>query len=92
MRRDKATFVGMIRGHKTRIGRIRQRGVVRLVVRVRVRLWRGDKEVETCALANSGYESETPQVLMPIKVVELLSLWPSLEASRIAFSRQQEGP
>jgi len=45
-------------------------------VRVRVELRRGDKEVETSALANSGYESETPQVLMPIRVAELLSLWP----------------
>ncbi len=45
-------------------------------MRVRVRLHRGDKEVETSALANSGYESETPQVLMPIEVAELLSLWP----------------
>ena len=50
--------------------------MVLLVVRVKVGLRRGDREVETSALANSGYESETPQVLMPIKVAELLSLWP----------------
>lgn len=50
--------------------------VVHLVVRVRVKLVRGEREVETSALANSGYESETPQVLVPIRVAELLQLWP----------------
>jgi len=61
-------------------------------VRVRVRLWRGDKEVETCALANSGYESETPQVLMPIKVAELLSLWPPARSVEESVFETAGGP
>jgi len=41
-----------------------------------VKLVREGREVETSTLANSGYESETPQILIPIKVAELLALWP----------------
>lgn len=50
--------------------------MVQLVVRVRVKLSRDDKEIETSALANSGYESETPQILVPIKLAEQLGFWP----------------
>ena len=50
--------------------------MVQLVVRVRMKLVREGREVETSSLANSGYESETPQILIPIKVAELLALWP----------------
>ncbi len=47
-----------------------------MVVRVRLRIVRDDKVIETSALANSGYEAETPQLLVPIKLAEKLSLWP----------------
>ncbi len=47
-----------------------------MVVRVRVRIVKGDRTVETVALANSGYEAETPQLLVPIKLAEELGLWP----------------
>jgi len=43
---------------------------------VRIKLNRNNKEIETNALANSGYESETPQILVPIKLAEELGLWP----------------
>jgi hypothetical protein len=44
---------------------------------VRIKLSKNSKEIETNALANSGYESETPQILVPIKLAEELGLWPS---------------
>ncbi len=47
-----------------------------MVVRVRLRIERDDIVVETSALANSGYEAETPQVLVPIRLAEILKLWP----------------
>lgn len=43
---------------------------------MRIKLNRNNKEIETNALANSGYESETPQILVPIKLAEELGLWP----------------
>jgi len=47
-----------------------------MVVRVRLRIIRNSKIIETSALVNSGYEAETPQLLIPIKLAQLLELWP----------------
>jgi len=47
-------------------------------VRVRVRLRAGDREVVAAALANSGYEAEEPEVVVPVRVAERLSLYPEL--------------
>ena len=48
-------------------------------MRVRLRIVVDDKVIETSALANSGYEAETPQVLVPIKLAQILGLWPPRE-------------
>ena len=47
-----------------------------MVVRVRLRIERDGNVIETSALANSGYEAETPQLLIPIRLAERLGLWP----------------
>jgi len=47
-----------------------------MVVRVRLRIVGGGGAVETSALANSGYEAETLQLLIPIKLAQVLGLWP----------------
>ena len=47
-----------------------------MVVRVRLRIERNGRCIETSALANSGYEAETPQLLIPIRLAEQLDLWP----------------
>ena len=47
-----------------------------MVVRVRIILKSEDKEVSTIAIANSGYEAEEPEVILPTKVAELLNLYP----------------
>lgn len=45
-------------------------------VRLRVRSLRASKEVITSALVNSGFEAETPQLLIPRKLAIELGLWP----------------
>ena len=47
-----------------------------MVVRVKIRISVGDKIVETSALANSGYSADTPQLLIPMRLADLLGLWP----------------
>ncbi len=49
-----------------------------MVVRVRVKLEVGEKEIVTSALANSGFESEGPEVVLPVRVAERLNLYPRL--------------
>ena len=56
-----------------------------MVVRVRIRITSENKIIETIALANSGYEAETPQLLIPIKLAKNLKLWspkPNMEESK----------
>ncbi len=56
-----------------------------MVVRVRVRIRIEDKDVETTAFANSGYETETPQLLVPIRFAERVGKWPPVGAIRGRF-------
>ena len=50
--------------------------MVRMVCRVRVRIGRGGRTCETVALVNSGFESDEPDVAIPVRVAERLGLWP----------------
>ncbi|MHC1635195.1 MAG: hypothetical protein ACXQTS_01035 [Candidatus Methanospirareceae archaeon] len=47
-----------------------------MALRVKIRVSSGDKEVVMPALVNSGYETDTPELLVPVKVAEALGLWP----------------
>lgn len=51
-----------------------------LVVRVKVRLkalkGKEGEVIESVAVANAGYESEVPEIIIPVKVAERLGLWP----------------
>ena len=49
-----------------------------MAVRVRVRLRFGEKELVTVALANSGYETESPEIVLPQRAAESLGLYPRL--------------
>ncbi|MBS7612095.1 hypothetical protein KEJ27_07845 [Candidatus Bathyarchaeota archaeon] len=49
-----------------------------MVVRVKVKLQSATGEVVTAALANSGFEADEPEVILPIKVAERLSIYPKL--------------
>ena len=52
-----------------------------MVVRLRIRIIAKDKEAEAIALVNSGYEADTPQLLIPVKLARELSYWPPPEDS-----------
>ncbi len=43
---------------------------------MRVRLRVKEREVITTALVNTGFETERPQVLVPLNLARALSLWP----------------
>ena len=45
-----------------------------MVVRVRVRIRCGDRVVETAALANSGYETDEPEIHIPLACARELGL------------------
>ena len=50
-----------------------------MAVRVKIRLdSTGGKSLKTMALVNTGFETPKPQLLLPIKAAEELSLWPNL--------------
>ena len=52
--------------------------MVAVRVRLRVRSRLSGKAVETIALINSGFETLKPQSIIPMKLAEVLGLWPSL--------------
>ena len=45
-------------------------------IRVRVRIVAGGSSVETAALINSGFESDRPDVCVPVALARRLGLWP----------------
>ena len=47
-----------------------------MAVRLKLRVRRGSKSVDTVALLNSGYEAPTPQLLIPTDLAKELGLWP----------------
>lgn len=50
-----------------------------MAVRVRLRIESVDHKVlEATALVNTGFETESPQLLLPVKAAERLDLWPNL--------------
>ena len=50
--------------------------VKNMAVRVRLKVKRADKIREIIALVNSGYEADTPQLMIPISLARELNLWP----------------
>ncbi|MEM1606107.1 MAG: hypothetical protein QXW41_07695 [Fervidicoccaceae archaeon] len=63
-----------------------------MVVRVRIRISRGDRVIETSALANSGYEAETPQILVPVELARELDLWPPARGAEETVFETAGGP
>lgn len=47
-----------------------------LVCRVRVRIKRENRHTESIALLNSGFESDSPDIAVPVRVADELGLWP----------------
>lgn len=56
-----------------------------MAVRLRVRIraaGRRQAPVDTAAVANSGFESEEPEVVLPRSVAKVLGLWPPPSGAR----------
>ena len=47
-----------------------------MAVRIKLRVSRGLRSLDLVALVNSGYEADSPQLLIPISVARELGLWP----------------
>ena len=52
-----------------------------MACRVKVRVRVGGLVVEEAALLNSGFESDEPDIVVPVEVAKLLGLWPPRSAS-----------
>lgn len=56
-----------------------------MVVRLKLRVSVGLRNVEKVALLNSGYEAPSPQLLIPISMAKELGLWPPEGALEVEF-------
>lgn len=56
-----------------------------MVCRVRIRIRHNNNVVETSALVNSGFESDAPDIVIPIEIAKRLGLWPPKEAHTIVL-------
>lgn len=56
-----------------------------MVVRVRLKIKRDDIEREAVALINSGYEADSPQLMIPVSLARELKLWPPIKAREAVF-------
>ena len=45
-------------------------------MRVKISIKCGNKEIVTSALVNSGFESNEPEIIIPLEVAKRLGLWP----------------
>ena len=48
-------------------------------IRVKIRIIVGEKSVITSALVNSGFESEEPDLCIPLGLAKLFNFWPPKE-------------
>lgn len=61
-------------------------------VRLRIRSRRSGREVVTSALVNSGFEADTPQLLIPRRLATELGLWPPPEDAYVIDVGTAGGP
>jgi len=66
--------------------------LVALRVKLRIKARRSDKTIETSALANSGFETEKPQLLIPLGLARELDLWPPPPDSELIELGTAGGP
>jgi len=57
-----------------------------MAVRVKLRICLNNKVVSTNALVNSGYEADTPQLMIPIVLAKYPGLWPPESAEEDVFN------
>ncbi len=67
-------------------------GALSMAVRVRLRITRGDSAIEAIALVNSGYEADSPQLMIPLTLAKTLGAWPPPPDSREVIFETAGGP
>lgn len=60
---------------------LRSVGVMVVRVKLRIRLTSSGREVVTSAVANAGFESDEPEVIVPTRVARELGVYPVLPAN-----------
>jgi len=63
-----------------------------MAVRVKLRIMRESSVVDVVALVNSGYEADTPQLMIPVVIARTLGLWPPPPDSREHVFETAGGP
>jgi len=63
-----------------------------MAVRVRLRVEGGGRVREVVALVNSGYEADTPQLMIPARLARELGFWPPPPDAREEFFDTAGGP
>jgi len=61
-------------------------------VRLKIRSLKSNKEIISSALVNSGFEAETPQLLIPRRLALELSLWPPPDEAYLVEVGTAGGP
>ena len=61
-------------------------------VRVKIRATDTEKEILSTALLNSGFETDSPQVILPVAAAEMLGLYPFPQSVRIIELGTAGGP
>ncbi len=61
-------------------------------VKLRIRVLSKGKELVSSALVNTGFETEKPQLLLPVKAAEELGLWPPPREARVVVMGTAGGP
>jgi len=61
-------------------------------VKLKIKSLKTHREVVTSALVNSGYEADTPQLLLPRRLAAELGLWPPLDDAQLVEFETAGGP
>jgi len=61
-------------------------------IRIKIKAKHSNKEVFSSALVNSGFETEKPQLLIPIKLAKAIDIWPPLPSAILIELGTAGGP
>ncbi len=56
-----------------------------MAARVKIRLLRDDNTITTSALLNSGFETYSPDIVVPLEVAKRLGLWPLIQGKIVSL-------
>jgi len=61
-------------------------------VKLKIKSLKTHREIVTSALVNSGYEADTPQLLLPRRLAAELGLWPPPDDAQLVEFETAGGP